>query len=91
MRPTPTFLAGLALLATGSLKIWFHLNTKTTMSIPGCLGTDFTIELSSASSGLMHCWGCYVAAFGFSILATSVISGLSAPRARTPNVKKVAT
>ena len=76
MNPFLSFSAGAALLVTGLSKVWLHLNTATTLSIPGCLGTDFSIVLSSSPPSLAHCWGCYVALFGVLIMAVSIGSRL---------------
>jgi len=79
------------LLRAGLLKVWFHLNTATTLRIPGCLGTEFSIVLSSSPPGLAHCWGCYVALFGIFIIGASAASRLAGdPAAKITDAQKAA-
>lgn len=75
MDPIKPFFAGVALFAAGLAKVWLHLNSTVTMTVPGCLGSDFTIELSSSSA---HCWGCYVAVLGAGIMMLTLVAAIGA-------------
>lgn len=60
---TRSTLIGLGILGgiLGGFRIWIHLNTGTTLTLEGCQGGLFTMELGANTA---HCWGCYVAASG---------------------------
>ncbi len=77
MKPILTFAVGTALFLIGILKVWLHMNTATTLMVPGCLGTEFVIRLSATQSDLGHCWGCYVALAGLFIMLGALIVKIS--------------
>lgn len=59
---------GLFAATIGAIKICLHVKTGAILTLEGCQGGTFTIPLGPSS---VHCWGCYLAAFG---AATSLLA-----------------
>lgn len=55
---------GLGVLLTGLLKTWLHLTSGAVLTVGGCQGSAFQIEVGVAAG---HCWGCYAIALGAGI------------------------
>ncbi len=61
-------LLGAALLLIGALKALSHLTAASTLTIPGCLGGNFIVQLDTPLWHQIHCWGCYVALLGLGLM-----------------------
>ena len=59
---------GLIFIIVGVLKAWDHSQGMGVLSIPGCLGRDFTVSVSVPIWQQVHCWGCYLAIAGAGLL-----------------------
>ncbi len=66
------FIAMVVLVGAG--KAWMHGNAMATLSVPGCLGQNFTIRLDLPVWQQAHCWGCYLAIGGLIILAIELFT-----------------
>ncbi|MEO1321395.1 MAG: hypothetical protein AAFV59_00155 [Pseudomonadota bacterium] len=66
-------LFGLIMIAIGSLKTWLHINAATVLALPTCNGRILELSLNNPS-GLtqLHCWGCYLALAGLSVLGLAI-------------------
>lgn len=60
-------LVGLALLIVGLVKAFDHSLAAGTLVIPMCFGGEMSISVDTPIWQRLHCWGCYVAAFGFAL------------------------
>jgi len=62
---------GLILFVIGGIKIWLPLTTGHSISVEGCAGTLFEMDLGSSSA---HCWGCYVTVAGLALITVPLLS-----------------
>jgi len=62
-------LIGLAFLIVGLVKAYDHSMAAGTLSIPMCFGGEMSINVDTPLWHRVHCWGCYMAAFGFALTA----------------------
>ena len=60
-------LVGLTLMIIGLLKAFDHSMTAGTLTIPMCFGGEISVNVDTPIWHRVHCWGCYVAAFGFAL------------------------
>ncbi|KCZ93397.1 hypothetical protein HJO_06060 [Hyphomonas johnsonii MHS-2] len=62
---------GLGLVLIGALKTWAHVEAARTLTLPGCLGSEFVIRLGAPTAMQVHCWGCYAVLMGLVLIAGS--------------------
>jgi len=61
---------GAAMIVIGGIKTWLHMGTVPLLALPTCNGETLNVALSNASwFERAHCWGCYMFAAGFLVLA----------------------
>lgn len=80
MRPSMDVGVGIVLMVIGILKAWSHAVSASTLTVPGCFGGDFVLQLNSPIWHRVHCWGCYVALAGFALLVWAAYRHFSQSR-----------
>lgn len=66
-------LLGLAILLIGLIKAVDHSMAAGTLAIPTCFGGEVTISVDTPLWHRVHCWGCYVAAFGTALITHALV------------------
>lgn len=64
---------GLSLLVIGLIKTVDHSMAAGMLTIPTCFGGEITMSVDVPLWHRVHCWGCYVAAFGLAVLAHALV------------------
>lgn len=75
------FIIGITLLIAGLIRMYIEAQTAGVLLIPTCLGGDMAVSLDLPIWQRLHCWGCYAAASGASVLA---FTGFKYYRRATP-------
>ena len=80
-------LYGLAMIAIGGLKTWFHMGSVPVLSLPMCSGKTVTLSASQVSwFEQAHCWGCYMFAAGLVVLAVAAFNAQKQRRSVTADM-----
>lgn len=66
-------LLGLAILLIGLIKAVDHSMAAGTLAIPTCFGNQITVSVDVPLWHRVHCWGCYVAAFGAAMMTHALV------------------
>lgn len=66
-------LLGLAILLIGLIKAIDHSMAAGTLAIPTCFGNEITLSVDVPIWHRVHCWGCYVAAFGAALVSHALV------------------
>jgi len=66
-------LIGLSFLVIGLMQAVDHSMAAGMLTIPTCFGGEITMSVDVPLWHRVHCWGCYVAAFGLAIMTHALV------------------